>query len=86
MPKTWGNERPLNSSDSNRIGVDHLRARSDLEKGKKGMSEINTNLAAFVAGNSEPPWLCITPRTPTIIRTDAHYLSMGCVVVQPLIY
>lgn len=35
MPKTWGNERLLNSSDSNRIGMDHLRARSDLEKVKK---------------------------------------------------
>lgn len=50
------------------------------------MSGINANLATFVAGNSEQTWLCITPRTPTIIRTDAHYLSMGCVVVQPLIY
>lgn len=35
MPKTWGNERLLNSSDRNKIGMDHLRPHSDLEKGRK---------------------------------------------------
>lgn len=47
------------------------------------MSGINANLASFVTGNSEQTWLFITPRTTTIMRTDAHSLSMGCVVVQP---